>query len=588
MNRRRFLKSATDCLGAFAIGVRGIGVRSFHSPLAWARTLDPGMATPASPEIFLNQLGYLPARSKVATVRQRASSFSIRSMRDKSVAFQAALSPALFDTASGDWVQRADFSALKTSGEYRLELDSGASSDTFSIRDDMYQFALWQTTRAFYGQRCGCDVNLGGGYQHPPCHLHSAYHPSSGKSGRLKNHGGWHDAGDYGRYTVNCGITTGTLLWAWEMYGGVLNHLALQIPESGGKIPDFLAEIQWNLKWMLTLQDGDGGVWQKQTSEQFCPFIMPQDDTAISYIIGTGSAPYKSTGATADFAAVMAIAARCYSSCAPEFAQRCITAARSAWNWCQRYPNIIFLNPPTIGTGQYEDTDCQDEILWATAELWRTTGEEIFHHACATMLPQSINDIQVKAPSWSDVRSLAYWSYALAGEKSPDATITAIQQATMKTAAVLIKQSSENGYGNTLAMADYVWGSNGVAANHSLLLLLANHFHPDPALVDCALNNLHYFLGRNCFGVSWITQLGTLAFQHPHHRPSVADHLVSPWPGLLCGGPNSNPVDKVARTLGSRPAMRMYIDNDQAYSCNEVAINWNAPLVFLLAAARSA
>jgi endoglucanase len=31
----------------------------------------------------------------------------------------------------------------------------------------------------------------------------------------------------------------------------------------------------------------------------------------------------------------------------------------------------------------------------------------------------------------------------------------------------------------------------------------------------------------------------------------------------------------------------MWLDNDQAYSLNEVAINWNAPLVFLLAGANS-
>ena len=30
-----------------------------------------------------------------------------------------------------------------------------------------------------------------------------------------------------------------------------------------------------------------------------------------------------------------------------------------------------------------------------------------------------------------------------------------------------------------------------------------------------------------------------------------------------------------------------YLDNDQAYASNEIAINWNAPLVFLLAAANS-
>ncbi|HUZ04692.1 MAG TPA: glycoside hydrolase family 9 protein, partial [Acidobacteriaceae bacterium] len=198
-----------------------------------------------------------------------------------------------------------------------------------------------------------------------------------------------------------------------------------------------------------------------------------------------------------------------------------------------------------------------------------------------------LDALKIEAPTWDGVGALAYWSYALAGEKSPDASVTAIQTATLKTAQKLLHQSAENGYGNTLAVQDYIWGSNGVAANHSLLLLLANHFQPDPALVDGALNNLHYLLGRNCLGISWVTQLGARPFQHPHHRPSIADHIAAPWPGLLSGGPNAHPADRVAVTVPQSPPMRMYIDNDQAYSMNEVAINWNAPLVFLLAAAHS-
>ena len=145
---------------------------------------------------------------------------------------------------------------------------------------------------------------------------------------------------------VNSGITTGTLLWAWELYGASLRDFALQIPESGGKVPDFLAEIQWNLQWMLSLQDSDGGVWQKQSRDDFCSFIMPQDELGPNYVIGTGSAPYKSTCATADLAAVMAIAARCYSSYAPEFSQQCLKAARAAWNWCQNNPDVFSRIPP--------------------------------------------------------------------------------------------------------------------------------------------------------------------------------------------------------------------------------------------------
>jgi len=165
---------------------------------------------------------------------------------------------------------------------------------------------------------------------------------------------------------------------------------------------------------MLSLQDSDGGVWQKQSRDDFCGFIMPQDEAGPNYVIGTGFAPYKSTCATADLAAVMAIAARCYSSYAPAFSQQCLKAARAAWNWCQINPNVLFKNPAGIHTAEFGDGDCHDEILWATAELWRTTGDAIFQQAFVKMLPQSLSAITVDVPSSTQVSSLGYWSYALA------------------------------------------------------------------------------------------------------------------------------------------------------------------------------
>jgi endoglucanase len=577
VHRREFLKTAASCLGAvgFANPVAKVSATDIDSP-----------ASAGDSKICLNQLGFLPDGLKVATIGGRAHSFLIRSMKDHSVAFRSTLRPPNLDHASGDTVTLADFSALRAPGEYRLELESGVSSDLFPIRQDAYDHALLLAMRSFYGQRCGHDVDLGEGYAHPKCHLEAAFHPSSGKTGPCHIYGGWHDAGDYGRYIINSGITVATMLSAWEIYGASLRDLTLQIPESGGKVPDFLAEIQWNLQWMLALQDSDGGVWQKQSRDDFCSFIMPQDEAGPNYVIGTDSAPYKGTCATAGLAAVMAIAARCYSCYAPAFSQQCLQASRAAWNWCQKHPNLLFKNPAGIRTAEYGDGDCHDELLWATAELWRTTGDEGYQRAFIGLLVQPLSGIIIDVPSATQVSSLGYWSYALAARKGSEAAIAAIQQATLKTAREFAHQSSVSGYGNSLALEDYVGASNFVTANHALLLLIANQFESDSAHINCALNNLHYLLGRNCFGISWLTQAGARPYQHPHHRPSAADHIVAPWPGLLSGGPNANPADPMTKALGQKAPMRMYIDDERAYSSNEPAINGNAALVFVLAGLR--
>src|SRR5712691_4570247 len=107
---------------------------------------------------------------------------------------------------------------------------------------------------------------------------------------------------------------------------------------------------------------------------------MPElDDGGPRYVIGTGSSPYKSSCATADFAAVMAIAARVFQNFDPAFAAAALRAAERAWGWLSRYPNVTFTNCCGVVTGEYGDGDCSDERLWAAAELFRTTGSPVYN-----------------------------------------------------------------------------------------------------------------------------------------------------------------------------------------------------------------
>ncbi|MGH9529452.1 MAG: glycoside hydrolase family 9 protein [Terriglobales bacterium] len=226
-------------------------------------------------------------------------------------------------------------------------------------------------------------------------------------------------------------------------------------------------------------------------------------------------------------------------------------------------------------------------MLWAAAELWRTTGEGEYRKAFEAGIDylRTADGVRIKIPGWNDLSAFSFWTYAMARRKgSSRRLLEQICSSTARAAERLVENSRENGYGNTMSLSDYVWGSNGVACNQSLLLLVADHLQKNDVFRQTAAENLHYLLGRNCWDLSWITQLGTKPFQHPHHRPSAADNTIAPWPGLLSGGPNAHPGDRVARSLPKRAPMQMYQDNQGAYSLNEVAINWNAPLVFLLAA----
>jgi endoglucanase len=542
----------------------------------------------ASPDIKVDQVGYPPNSQKIAIVTAPAETFQVKQASDGAVVLQGKLSAAVPDNDSGDTIQAADFSSLRKTGVYYIEVPGVGRSWDFAIRPDAYSRTYYLAMRAFYGQRCGTAVDLGPefpGFSHPVCHLDARFHSSSGKEGPVHVTGGWHDAGDYGRYVVNSGATTSTLLRAWEMFGPKLASIKLNIPETGNGTPDILSEVRWNLEWMLKMQDEDGGVWHKQTSERFCGFVMPQDDHMPSEIMGTGAPPYKSSCATANLAAVAAIAARVYAPYDKDFAARSLVAARKAWAWIEVHPNVTFTNPPGVQTGVYDDRVCSDEHLWAAAELWRTTGEPAYNRYFIENYRKFRPIPSVGyAVGWSSEAVMGFWTYALTKRTGTDPHAVAdIRQMTLATAREIAERTQNNPYHVGLTTRDYEWGSNDFAAHYGILLLMANAFEPNRAFVDTALDNLHYLLGRNTFSLSFVTQVGSNPVRHPHHRPSGADNNPEPWPGLLAGGPNAARQDRVLASLPFLPPAKIYVDNQDSYASNEIAINWQASLVFLLA-----
>ena len=548
----------------------------------------------ATISIKIDQVGYLPLAPKIAVVAvSPANSAGIQSFKivrslDNHVVFEGKLGPGVSDPDSGDTLRPADFTDLHATGKYYVDVPGVGRSWSFRVAPDVFSNVYYLAMRSYYGQRCGTAVDLGAefpGYRHSACHLTGAYHESSGRSGAHVSTHGWHDAGDYGRYVVNAGISTGTLLWTWEMYGAGIKNISLHLPESGNGVPDILNEIRWNLDWMMSMQDTDGGVWHKQTSAAFAPFIMPEADALVSYVIGTGERPFKSSCATADFAAVMAIAGRVYRPFDAAFSRNSLLAAQNAWAWLSANPNVTFKNPPGVKTGEYGDPNCGDERLWAAAELSRSVQKREYSEYFFQHYREYLDRIRPVGPqTWSEVAPLALWTYVFGNAKGPEAE--EVRKRTLDAANEIADRTNHNAYHVSLTTRDYIWGSNGVAANYGMQLLVADHFQHDQRYTYAAADNLHYILGRNTFSLSWVTQVGEHAFQHPHHRLSAADNLPLPWPGLMSGGPNAGRQDPVMKKLVAPglPPAKSYVDETGAYACNEIAINWNAPLVFSLAA----
>jgi endoglucanase len=103
-----------------------------------------------------------------------------------------------------------------------------------------------------------------------------------------------------------------------------------------------------------------------------------------------------------------------------------------------------------------------------------------------------------------------------------------------------------------------------------MTLVVAHRLEQKAGWLDAAVRQLDYVFGNNPYGRSFVTGVGHLPPEHPHHRPSVSDGVVAPWPGLLVGGP--------------WPTSMSWTDEVDDYKTNEVAINWSAALAYALAA----
>lgn len=558
----------------------------FGCSLAKAQTIDE--------HIRLNQLGFYPDAPKIAVVVNdtAATDFYVININKRDTVFSGKLSAAHHSNNSSLITRIANFSALKQPGEYIIAVPGEASSYHFSIQKNALHKVAVASLKGFYFIRASMPLKeqyagkwaRAEGHPDTIVYVHSSAATTQRPEGTIiSTPGGWYDAGDYNKYVVNSGISTATLLSAYEDFTAYFDTLKTNIPESNDAVPDILNEALYNIRWMLAMQDpNDGGVYHKCTNAVFDKMIMPAEATAKRYVV------QKSTAATLDLAAVTAQASRIFSRYKkqlPGLSDSCLKAAEYAWQWAEKNPAVYYnqneMNKqfqPAITTGDYGDRHVDDEFFWAACELYATTKNEAYY--------KTINDKMNDAfslPSWSNVSALGYYTLIRKEKYLPahNADISALKNKVIAFADDYVNYINDDAFATVMGehKKDFNWGSNANAANESIVLINAYIITKDKKYLNAALTNLDYILGRNATGYSFVTGIGTKSTMHPHHRPSVADRIADPVPGLMAGGPNPGMQDGCHYDF-TEPETA-YSDSDCAYASNEIAINWNAPLVYV-------
>ena len=546
------------------------------------KVVDSSSAVAASEDpdavgIRVNQVGYTVNSAKTAVfagISADMDSFRIVKADSGETVFEGTLGPVVDNAWAGETDRIADFSALTEPGTYAVEAANGTRSPVFTIADDVYAELLRAAVRMLTLQRCGTalEQEIGGDFAHPECHTAEA--TIYGTDQKIDVSGGWHDAGDYGRYTVSGAKAVADLLQAHERLGCKLDDAG--IPESGDGTDDLLQEAKYELDWLLKMQREDGGVYHKVTCRNFPAFISPEKETDELVV-----SPVSNT-ATGDFAAVMAMGGRIFAESKDDqlasAAQGYIDAAERAWAYLEAHKGDPgFKNPDDIVTGEYPDDHDGDEYLWAAGELGRTTGKDIYRTAAEEYLESGASHAGL---GWLDVGS--YGLYAiLKDEKAGDSLRKKAEQKLLEYSEKALKTAASNPYG--IDRTDtYEWGSNMGVANTGAVLQMASETLGTEKFAVSAGRYLDYLLGENATGYCFVTGFGTRSPEHPHHRPSTAAGKA--MPGMLVGGPDSGLDDPyaVAALTGKAPA-KCYADSDQTYSTNEVCVYWNSPLILLIA-----
>lgn len=631
---------------------------------------EPEPETPKT-GLVMNQLGFFPNLEKKATLQVEEGAAPASWSVSGPETLSGTASATKFEPAAGEYCQVIDFSAIKTPGEYTLTV--GDKTAKFTVGTDIYGNMLADSLNYFYLNRSGIDIEdqyiqNGGKNESKSALARKAGHKPDeayitnewvfiytektnseiasrySANGTLDVSGGWYDAGDYGKYVVNGGVSMWTLASAYERNPEKFAEGAsfINIPESGNGTPDILDELKWEAEFFLKMTRDDGMVYHKihdykWTALGVMPYDESTDEKTQTTMFPTRIIKPVTYAATLNSAAALAQLARLLEDAGDADAAKYKDAAIKNYKaakdaYVAAYGDIYAAAKDATtndlfapldqnkGGGPYGDTQVTDEFYWAACELYLTTGDDEYYtdlkaypeaFGVSTNLVGGENKGSPTSFTWGTLQSLGTASLANNLDKLTEEEKTKVTQAFQEAGDFYLKVQAENQYGSnykgctydttvtdingdeaterTVTLeGGYEWGSNSMVVNNAMIQGMAYDLTGDVKYLNGVVEAMDYLLGRNPNENSYVTGYGTSTTENPHHR-YWCHQMKSDWPsapnGCLSGGPNSNMNDPMIQgagyKIGELAPMKCYYDQVDAWSVNEITINWNSPLVWI-------
>ena len=393
--------------------------------------------------------------------------------------------------------------------------------------------------------------------------------------------------------------------------------------------PDILDEARVELAWMFKMIRDDGMVYHKLHDHKWTglatePWNYEEDHTDAdgNKVKGWGTIRIVkpvSTAATLNVAAAAAQAARLWKGIDDDFAAECLANAEKTYKAAKANPDVFAPLDQAIGGGAYGDNYVDDDFYWAACELYATTGDKSYYDDLmkynntasnetalnlTTTLSGGENSGSFTSFNWGCTGGLGTLSLWLNKSQLSDTDAKTVEASIVKAADTYVAREDAEGMGIPYTYTEfedpinvgpgikikgYEWGSNSFVVNNAIVMAYAYKIKGDNKYISGVGTALDYIFGRNGQGISYVTGTGDYYTKNPHHRywSYELDHNFPMAPqGVMSGGPGSGLQDPYVGGLGYERGkvapQKCYVDSIEAWSVNEVTINWNAPFAWAI------
>ncbi|HJO92782.1 MAG TPA: glycoside hydrolase family 48 protein [Victivallales bacterium] len=378
--------------------------------------------------------------------------------------------------------------------------------------------------------------------------------------------GGYHDAGDHGKFGFPLAATITNLAWGAIEYKDAY--------EKSGQLAYILETIKWGTDWMLKAHTSPNEYWGHigDVSADHSFWGAPE----LLETIGIARTPYKidtskpGSDLAADTAAALAAASIVFKDINPSYSSEMLYHAKQLYSFADNYRGLYHESISEIASFYKSWSGYNDELVWGAAWLYKATGDTSYLNKAEEAMSA------FKAPvefSWDD-------KWAASTLLMAELTNNSNYKNMIKNFLDLyVKGSSTVTITAGGLRWHSQWSSLRYAANSAFLAFIySDKFeNSGSSYFQFAERQIDYILGDNPAERSYVVGFGKNPPKRVHHRSASGTNRVDSdidnrniLYGALTGGPQE--ADDFS-----------YKDDRTNYYCNEVALDYNAAFTGALA-----